>query len=164
MQRIGVYPGTFDPITTGHLDIIKRALKLVDHLIVGVAVENSKSPLFSIDERMELVSRSVEQAVVSVKQIDGLLVDFCQAQQANIIIRGLRAVSDFEFEFQLSCLNNRLAPELQTIFIPASETTQFISSRLVREVARLHGDVSSFVPLIVGKALAQRFTPGTKKS
>lgn len=152
MKRIAIYPGTFDPVTVGHLDIIKRALKIVDILVVAVAKDTGKNTLFSFEKRSELVEKTVEclsgeeRGRIKVIPFEGLLTDFAKKQGAVIIIRGLRAVSDFEYEFQMSGMNNRLEPEIETIFLPSIESAQYISSRLVREVARLKGDVSPFVP------------------
>jgi pantetheine-phosphate adenylyltransferase len=156
--RTGIYPGTFDPLTNGHLDIIKRALLVVNHLIIAVAQESNKAPLFSTQERAAMIMQVIEHenlqgASISVRYFDGLLIDFCRQTKAHVIIRGLRAVSDFEFEFQLSCVNAKLAPEIVTIFIPSSDRTQFISSRFVKEVARLGGKLSPFVPKVIGDRL-----------
>lgn len=149
--RVGVYPGTFDPITKGHSDVIRRALAVVDLLIIGIAEDNTKSPIFTPEERRDLVSEEVKefnvggQTRVVAHAFSGLLVDFVKSQNASLIIRGLRAVSDFEYEFQMSCMNSKLVPSIETVFIPASDRTQFISSRFVKEVARLGGDISQFV-------------------
>lgn len=146
---IGVYPGTFDPITNGHADIIVRASKIVDKLILAVSKSASKNPVFTVEDRMEMAGLYVKkhglEDKVVVKSFDGLLVDFVTVQKANIIIRGLRAVSDFEYEFQMACMNSRLKDGVETAFLPASEETQFISSRLVKEIASLGGEISSFV-------------------
>jgi pantetheine-phosphate adenylyltransferase len=148
-MKIAIYPGTFDPITFGHIDIIKRALKLFDKIIIAAAKDNYKNPLFSLDERVELIKEEVknlnEAAQISVEKFEGLLIDFANKKNAKIIIRGLRAVSDFEYEFQMFGMNAKLDPEIQTIFLPASETNHFIASKLVKEVARLGGDISKFV-------------------
>lgn len=149
-NKIAIYPGTFDPITFGHMDIIKRAIKIVDHLIIAVAQDNNKKPLFSLEERAKMVEEEVKflnqnGKIVEVKQFSGLLVNFAKENNAGIIIRGLRAVSDFEYEFQMSGMNSKLSSDVQTIFLPASESTHFIASRLVKEVARLGGNVSEFV-------------------
>jgi pantetheine-phosphate adenylyltransferase len=150
--RTGVYPGTFDPVTNGHTDIITRAARLVDRLVVGVALNIGKGPLFEIDERVALVREQTDMIAqssgtrIDVTSFDGLLIDFARAEQAGIIVRGLRAVSDFDYEFQMAGMNYRLDSAIETVFLMASERHQFISSRFVKEIARLGGDVSSFVP------------------
>ncbi len=150
-QRIAIYPGTFDPITLGHLDIIKRAIGIVDNLIIAVAKDNAKKPLFSLDERAEIIKREIkifsshDLAKISVVKFEGLLVDFARQKNATIIVRGLRAVSDFEYEFQMSAMNSKLNSDIQTIFLPASENYHFTASKLVKEIARLGGDISKFV-------------------
>jgi pantetheine-phosphate adenylyltransferase len=147
--KTAIYPGTFDPITFGHLDIIKRALKIVDRLVIAVAKDSAKNPLFSVAQRVELVRQEVasinQDNIIEVVGFEGLLIDFARQKKSEIIIRGLRAVSDFEYEFQMFGMNSRLDPTIQTIFLPASESAHFIASRLVKEVAKLGGDVSSFV-------------------
>ncbi|MFT5703833.1 MAG: pantetheine-phosphate adenylyltransferase [Rickettsiales bacterium] len=152
-----VYPGTFDPVTFGHIDIIKRSLKIVDHLIIGVARDTSKNPIFSVEQRIALVEEELENIdhdkKVEVVGFEGLLINFARERNSKIIIRGLRAVSDFEFEFQMFGMNSKLDPEIQTIFLPASEANHFIASRLVKEVARLGGDVSKFVSKNVEREL-----------
>ena len=160
--RIGIYPGTFDPVTNGHLDVIARAARLVDRLVVGVAINSGKGPLFSLDERVELVKAETDTisakvgSEIVVVPFTGLLVDFARQSQARMIIRGLRAVSDFDYEFQMAGMNHRLAPDVETVFLMASETNQFISSRFVKEVATLGGDVTSFVPkLTLDRTLAR---------
>jgi len=151
-QRIALYPGTFDPPTNGHLDVIGRAARMVDRLVVGVAANPGKNPLFTLAERVELVQREVAALATAgtgeilVQGFDGLLVDFARQLGALAIVRGLRAVSDFDYEFQMAGINGRLAPDVETLFLMASERHQFISSRFVKEIARLGGDVSSFVP------------------
>ena len=153
--RTVIYPGSFDPITNGHLDVIERAAKLFDRVIVAVAVNSSKVPLFSKDQRQEQITEAVAAlGNVEVDAFDGLLVDFARDQKAQAIIRGLRAVSDFEFEFQLALMNRKLEPEIETIFMMPHETYTFLSSKLVKEVAQLGGDVSAFVPPHVEHALA----------
>ena len=158
VERIGVYPGTFDPITNGHVDIIERASKVVDKLIVGVAENAGKEPLFSCDERVELAQKVIASldtlgdTVVEVRPFNTLLVDLARECGASLIVRGLRAVSDFEYEFQMGNMNARLAPDIETVFLMASERNQFISSRFVKEIGRLGGDIST----MVGSVVAQR--------
>lgn len=158
---IGIYPGTFDPITNGHADIISRASGIVDKLILAVATGYGKNPVFSIEERCKMVNLYIDQyglsSKVEVIKFDGLLVDFAKSVRANIIIRGLRAVSDFEYEFQMACMNSRLNDEIETVFLPASEKTQFISSRLVKEIAILGGDISSFVLPEIAEKLIKNY-------
>jgi len=151
-QRIGLYPGTFDPITNGHLDVIARAARLMDKLYVGVAINTGKGPMFSLDERVDLVKAEIagianrNGMVIEVVPFEGLLIDFARKLGACMIVRGLRAVSDFDYEFQMAGMNYRMAPDVETVFLMASERHQFIASRLVKEVAILGGDFSSFVP------------------
>ena len=157
--RIGVYPGTFDPITSGHTDIVKRALKVVDHLVIGVAVNTGKSPLFNLNERTEMVISELEPIGgkrISVRSFDNLLMHFVEEVGASIIVRGLRALSDFEYEFQMTGMNARLDSEIETVFLMASENQQFISSRLVKEIFIFDGDISSFVSENVLKAMKQK--------
>ena len=162
-QRTGVYPGTFDPPTNGHMDIITRATRVVDHLIVAVAVNAGKEPLFTLDERVamveaELASSKLQAGVtVEVRPFDNLLVEFVADVGASVILRGLRAVSDFEYEFQMAGMNSRLSPELETVFLMAADKNQFISSRFVKEIGRLGGDVRHFVSAQVAARLDQRF-------
>lgn len=151
-DMVVLYPGTFDPITNGHLDIISRAAALADRLVIGVAANAGKGPLFPIEERVELVRAEVRViaervgTVIEVRPFASLLVGFAQEVGAKMIVRGLRAVSDFDYEFQMAGMNYRLNPGIETIFLMASETHQFISSRFVKEIAQLGGDISSFVP------------------
>ncbi len=157
-----IYPGTFDPITYGHLDIIQRALNIVDHLVVSVAIDTSKNVTFSAEERLKIVENEIKNIDLKGKKVEvctfsGLLVSFAENTKANFLVRGLRAISDFEYEFQMSCVNSRLAPNIETMFLPASESTHFISSRLVKEVARLGGDVSKLVPNNVQIQLKEKF-------
>jgi pantetheine-phosphate adenylyltransferase len=159
MKINAIYPGTFDPVTNGHLDLIARAAKLYDQVIVAVAENNNKSPLFSIDERVAL-ARAVTRdfANVNVIGFDNLLVDCAKEQGAHVILRGLRAVSDFEYEFQLAGMNRRLSPDLETVFLTPAEQYEFISSSMIREIARLKGNVSSFVPDVVLNGLIKKFS------
>ena len=156
-----IYPGSFDPLTLGHVDVIERALRLFDEVVVAAAPSEGKSPLFPIEERLELIRASLPgESRLKVKQLDGLLVDFVTAEKAQVIVRGLRAVSDFEFEFQMALMNRRLAPEVETIFLMPKEDYSYISSRIVTEVARLNGDVSGVVPPPVAAALRKKFAGG----
>jgi len=158
MTKIAIYPGTFDPITLGHIDIINRAAKLFDHLIIAVARDSAKNPLFNLDERLELIKGELNIPGISVEKFEGLLVDFANKKDAKIIVRGLRAVSDFEYEFQMFGMNSKLDSSIQTVFLPASETNHFIASRFVKEVARLGGDISKFVSPNVAKKLHEKIT------
>jgi pantetheine-phosphate adenylyltransferase len=153
-----VYPGTFDPITNGHADVIQRAARLFDRVVVAIADNAPKSPFFPIEERLELAREVLaDQPGVEVVPLDGLLVDFARRLEVQAILRGLRAVSDFEYEFQLAGMNRRLAPGVETLFVTPAEQHAYISSSLVREVARLGGDVSDFVHPAVARALRRRF-------
>ena len=157
-ERVGLYPGTFDPITLGHTDIILRATKMVDRLIIGVAINRDKGPLFALDDRVDMVRRELADnkdrlngCIIEVRSFDNLLMHFAMEIGAAMIIRGLRAVSDFEYEFQMVGMNDRLNPEIETVFLMATDKYQFIASRLVKEIARLGGDVSEFVsPRVTG--------------
>ena len=149
-NKIGIYPGTFDPLTYGHLDIIRRSLKIVDNLIIGIADNDNKKPLFSLDERKEIIQNDLKDLIsdnenVFIKNVKGLLTDFAKSNEATCIIRGLRAVSDFEYEFQMTGMNYQLNPQIETIFLMTSDQKSFISSNLVKEVHKLGGNVSSFV-------------------
>lgn len=156
MTRVGVYPGSFDPITKGHEDLIHRSLAFVDKLVVAVAVNVSKQPLFTLEERVALIEKTVRDKAIEVRAFDGLLVDFARSVGATVIVRGLRAVSDFEYEFQMALMNRTLAPKLETVFlVPAFDLT-YLSSSLVREVARFGGDVSALVHPAVQQALHQK--------
>ena len=161
-QRIGIYPGTFDPITKGHMDVIQRGLHIVDRLVIAIAQDIPKTPIFSLDERKELVEQDIQELSdagrIEVVAFTGLLVDFARKQKAQVIIRGLRAVSDFEYEFQLSAMNYKLNPDIQTVFLPAGERTQFIASNMVKEVARLGGDISPFVSENIKKKLIKYYS------
>jgi pantetheine-phosphate adenylyltransferase len=164
MPRVAIYPGTFDPITTGHMDIIRRALHVVDRLVVGVAMDTGKEPAFELQMRGELVREDVkthlgaDAARVEVRTFSGLLVNFAEECGAQLIIRGIRAVSDYEYEFQMACMNARLKPDIETVFLTASEDTHFISSRFVKQIARLGGDISTFVSPNVAKHLRAYYT------
>ena len=168
-SRIGIYPGTFDPITNGHSDIIRRAIKIVDRLVIGVARNDSKGPLFATDERVEIVRDEVahlengDAERIEVRAFDSLLLHFAKSVGASVIVRGLRAVSDFENEFQMAAMNARLNPEIETVFLMASDRFQFISSRLVKEIGALGGDISHFVSPRVALRLAERFANGRNK-
>lgn len=160
-QLTGLYPGTFDPVTLGHLDIVKRAVKLVDHLVIGVATNADKSPLFTLDERVAMVKAEAEklaagQATIEVVAFNSLLVKFAAQVGASVIIRGLRAVSDFEYEFQMVAMNQRLNTEIETVFLMADPRHQAISSRLVKEIALLGGDIAPFTTPAVAEALVKR--------
>lgn len=164
-KRTGLYPGTFDPITNGHLDIINRALKLVDHLVIGVAINRDKGPLFALEDRVAMVTEEVDRlraagrssATVTVKPFESLLMHFAEEVGAQMIIRGLRAVSDFEYEFQMAGMNERLNPDIETVFLMAEAQHQAVASRLVKEIARLGGDISPFTPPMVRDRLIARF-------
>lgn len=164
-KRIGVYPGTFDPITNGHMDIIRRAAKTVDHLVVAVAQNAGKNPLFGTAERVEMVRDEIGDiqarnhvdgflGTIEVKSFESLLMHFAESEGASVIIRGLRAVSDFEYEFQMAGMNARLNPRIETLFLMASDRHQFISSRFVKEIGRLGGAISEFVsPRVAGRVM-----------
>ena len=157
-MRIAIYAGSFDPITRGHEDLIMRSLGFVDRLIVAVARNVSKTPIFSVDERVSLIRAAIaDESRIDVKSFDGLLVEFAQSVNARLLIRGLRAVSDFEYEYQMALMNRHLAPSLETVFMVPSLDTTYISASMVREVARFGGDVSELVHPAVAKALKQKF-------
>jgi pantetheine-phosphate adenylyltransferase len=163
LRRIGLYPGTFDPITNGHIDIIERAVKLVDKLVIGVAINSDKDPLFTLDERVEMVmeaaARCQDRAEIVAQPFENLLMHFAEAVGACVIIRGLRAVADFEYEFQMTAMNQQLNREIETVFLMADPRHQAIASRLVKEIARLGGDISGFVSPSVAEQLWARFPP-----
>ena len=162
-QRIGIYPGTFDPLTNGHMDIICRSTKVVDRLIVGVAEHTGKDTLFSLDERLDMVRDEIAgvgdavKSDIEVRSFNSLLMKFAENVDASVIIRGLRAVSDFEYEFQMAGMNARLNNKIETVFLMASDRHQFIASRFVKEIGRLDGDISHFVPSGVKQKLITRF-------
>jgi pantetheine-phosphate adenylyltransferase len=164
-NRTAVYPGTFDPITNGHIDIIRRAARLVDRLVIGISTNAGKGPLFSIEDRVAMVEDEVMaldlpqgNGRVEVRAFDTLLMHFAEAMDARMILRGLRAVSDFEYEFQMAGMNARINHEVETVFLMASDRQQFISSRLVKEIGQLGGDISSFVSPRVAERLGARFS------
>ncbi|HUB94676.1 MAG TPA: pantetheine-phosphate adenylyltransferase [Stellaceae bacterium] len=162
--RVGVYPGTFDPMTNGHTDVILRATKIVDRLVIGVARNDGKGPLFPTDERVEIVRTEIAHLAdaetrdrIEVRAFDTLLMHFAVSVNASVIVRGLRAVSDFEYEFQMAGMNNRLNSTVETVFLMASDRFQFISSRFVKEIGQLGGDVTPFVSARVAERLARRY-------
>jgi pantetheine-phosphate adenylyltransferase len=169
--RVGIYPGTFDPITNGHIDIIRRAAKIVDRLVVGVARNDTKGPLFSTDERVEIVRDDIAHLLdkeardrIEVCAFETLLMSFAESVGASVIVRGLRAVSDFEYEFQMMGMNARLNTEIEYVFLMASDRFQFISSRFVKEIGALGGDVSHFVSKRVAAQLTERFASARPKA
>lgn len=169
-DRIGIYPGTFDPPTNGHLDIIARAARLVDRLVIGVAINAGKGPMFALKERVEMVQAEIGPIAerngtqIEVKPFSSLLLHFARAEGARLIIRGLRALSDFDYEFQMTGMNARLDAEVETVFLMASERHQFIASRLIKEIAMLNGDVSPFLPPRVNQRLLARIKATSKGS
>ena len=162
-MRIGIYPGTFDPITHGHLDLIRRSFRIVDSLIVAISHTTWKSPLFSIEERIEMISESIHPDMpVTVEAFDGLLVDYVARKKASVIIRGLRALSDFEYEFQMALMNKQLNKDIEVIFMVPDVSFTFLSSTIVKEVVELGGDVSDLVPGPVLNRLKERY-PGVQR-
>ena len=161
-KRIALYPGTFDPMTNGHFDIIQRATRLCDELIIGVAINRSKGPLFALSERVEMVEMAIAglktDCAVKVVPFEGLLIKFVESMGASMVVRGLRAVSDFEYEFQMACMNDKLNPDIETVFLMADPQHQAIASRLVKEIARLGGDVTQFVSPEVSLRLKDKYT------
>lgn len=164
MERVGLYPGTFDPLTLGHLDIIGRAMKLVDKLIIGVAINEAKRPLFTLEERVATVEREAKalggpgRAAVEVRPFDNLLMHFAEQCGAQVLVRGLRAVSDFEYEFQMTAMNETLNPDIETVFLMADVKHQAVASRLVKEIAMLGGKISPFVTPDVERELLEKFS------
>lgn len=161
MNKIAVYPGSFDPVTNGHLDIIQRALEFVDELIVALLVNPEKTPLFSVKERLQLIKEAIPNDTrIQVEQFDGLLVDFASSRNARMIIRGLRAVTDFDYEFQMSLMNRRLEPQIETIFLVPAEQYTYVSSKLVKEIAAHGGAIKGLVPRAVEEKLRQKLRLG----
>ena len=156
--RTGVYPGTFDPITLGHMDIIRRGAKLVDRLVIGVTTNPSKNPMFTVEERMEMVKREVTGIAgeIHVVSCDSLLMDFAEREGASVIVRGLRAVADFEYEYQMAGMNQQLNSRIETVFLMADVSLQPIASRLVKEIAMFGGEIAKFVPATVRDEVAAR--------
>jgi len=165
-ERIGVYPGTFDPVTSGHMEVVRRSLRLVDRLVIGPAINIGKGPLFSLDERIDIIKEDIEEFPqadrdrISVVPFEGLLIHFARQMGVSVIIRGLRAVSDFEYEIQMANMNARMEPNVETIFLMASDRHQFIASSLVKDIARLGGDTSQFVSQKVFERLKRKFGKG----
>lgn len=170
MTRVGLYPGTFDPVTNGHIDIIRRAVKLVDRLVIGVAVNEDKGPLFTLAERVEMVRHETASLTAAgdveivVQPFRGLLMHYAEEVGAQIIVRGLRAVSDFEYEFQMVAMNQRLNSTIETVFLMAEPTHQAIASRLVKEIARMGGDITPFTTPYIAEHLSARFAEQRKRA
>ena len=161
MTGIAVYPGTFDPVTRGHIDICERGLKMFDHIVIGVADSLAKEPFFNIDERLDMLETVfADNDAISMRPFSGLLIDFARDCNAEVIVRGLRAISDFEYEVQLAGMNRSLAPELETVFLTAAQSYAFVSSSLVREIARLDGDVSEFLHPEILRRLTEKLKAG----
>jgi pantetheine-phosphate adenylyltransferase len=159
-DTVAIYPGSFDPLTNGHLDVIARASKLVDRLVVAVLTNTQKAPLFDVSERLEIIREATAHlATVEVERFEGLLVDYAAQKKATVVIRGIRAISDYENELQMALLNRRMRPELETVFLMASEEYSFVSSRMIREISQLGGDVTSFVPSVVIARLRTKRLP-----
>ena len=168
-KRIGIYPGTFDPITKGHLHIVKRASKLVDHLIIGVASNVRKEPLFSTEERLEMVERDIanlpdKHCKITVEPFDSLLISYAQEKNASCIFRGLRAISDFEYEFQMTGMNAKLNPDIETVFLMTSDKWQFVSSSFIKEIFSLGGDISEFITPAVETRLTEKMKINANKA
>ena len=158
-MRRAIYPGSFDPVTNGHLDVIQRASHLFDEVVVAVAFNDAKNPLFTVEERVELLRQTVGKASnVTVASFGGLLMEFASERRACAVVRGLRAVSDFEFEFQMALMNRKLQPKIETVFLTPKEEYTYLSSRIVKEIAKLGGNVGEFVPAIVEKGLKEKFS------
>jgi pantetheine-phosphate adenylyltransferase len=158
-MRRAIYPGSFDPVTNGHLDVIERARRLFDEVIVAVAHNDQKQPFFSLEERLELLQKVIgDRDHIKLAPLDGLLVDFAIAQKSTAVIRGLRAISDFEFEFQMALMNRKLEASVETIFLMPKEEYTYLSSRIVKEIARLGGDISQFVPACVARAFEKKLS------
>jgi pantetheine-phosphate adenylyltransferase len=158
-MRRAIYPGSFDPVTNGHLDVIQRASQLFDEVVVAVALNDAKNPVFTVEERVALLRQTVGDVHnVTVASFSGLLMEFAWERQACAVVRGLRAVSDFEFEFQMALMNRKLQPKIETVFLTPKEEYTYLSSRIVKEIARLGGNVESFVPVVVMKALKEKFS------
>ena len=163
MARVGLYPGTFDPMTNGHLDIIGRAVKLVDKLVIGVAINEGKGPLFTLEERVEMIIRETAPlralAEIEVRPFESLTIQFARTVGASMVVRGLRAVADFEYEFQMTAMNQQLDRDIETVFLMADPRHQAVASRLVKEIARLGGDIGLFVPAGVAERLLAKVRP-----